>query len=73
MVYYFENRVTTCIGLGCDYGLLFRKQGYNLYRLFCKSLGGGESEKHGLAIFNLFGKGDTLDAAYYFLLLCSCL
>jgi len=29
-----------------------------------------KSEKHGLALFNLFGKGD---AVYYFLYSCSCL
>jgi len=31
---------------------------------------GKKYEKHGLAFFNLFGKGD---AAYYFLHSCSCL
>jgi len=39
---------------------LFRKQGYELCRLFCKSL--EKSKKHGLALLNLFGNED---AAYY--------
>jgi len=53
---------------------LFRKQGYKLCRLFCKSLEEKAwvlfKEGLGWPHFNLFGNEN---AAYYFLRSCSCL